>query len=82
MRRPRRGRHQASEHRFSRRRQLRRDLEARGFVEVAVVEDGGRCLHVFVPAPDRRSRAAVVRHVAACLADEAEEAGNATGEEC
>ena len=82
MRRPRQRQHVAKEHCFSRRQRTLRDLASRGFVEVAVVEDGERTVHLFVPGPDRRSHAESGRYVAACLADEAEEAGTATGEEC
>ena len=70
MRRHRAKRHQTQEWRFNRRARVLSDLARRGGVEVAVREGDGRLVYIYVPAPERRSRAAVVRHVADALADE------------
>ncbi len=79
MRRPTLGRRQTKEGRFSRRRQVLHDLARRGGVEITVADDSGRTLYIFVPAPDRKSRAEVVRCLADALADEAEESEDARG---
>ena len=73
MRRPSLGRHQTREWKFSRRRQVLRDLADRGSVEIVITEGDGRCVHLYVPAPDRKSRAEVVRHVDDALTFEADE---------
>ena len=81
MRRPRQRRYVTREHAFNRRQRMLRDLEARGFVEVATVEDGERTVHIYVPPQDRRSHAEIARYVADALATEAEEPEDTTTEE-
>ena len=73
MRRPSQRQHVTKERRFSRPQRVLKDLAHGGHVEIVVHDDSGRIMYIYVPAPDRRSRAAVVRHVADALAAESPE---------